>query len=448
MSHHQIRAILLDSGDTLIDEGTEIKNAIGEVQRAELIPGAGELLRELKRRGYPLALVADGPVASFTNGLGQHGLYDLFDAHAISGALGVDKPEARMFECALTALGVAPQDHERVLMVGNNLARDIAGANALGLTSVWLDWAPRRSKVPANALEVPQFTIREPLQLVSLLERMERSLAAGRTPRPLPPDASTIRRLAEAVDGIEIICHRAANQYAPENTYAAAQLCLDWGIDWVEIDVNSSADGVLYLLHGPSVAQTTNGSGYIADLSSSDVDQLDVGGWFSSEYVGQHMPRLDEFLRWIKGTSRVYLDVKRAHLDQLIALIRDLRMEEETFFWFGDDEMALEFSRRAPDLTLKINTSSLDEVAVAQKRYGARIVEVSLQELTPALQESCRQRGMKVMVFEEQADPVAYRRILDSGVQMVNLDHADLFVRVAADWLTQHPQARAGQSCT
>ena len=55
-------------------------------------------------------------------------------------------------------------------------AQDIKGANALGIVSVWLDWAPRRSKIPADASEQPQYTIKLPLELLSLLEQLERDL--------------------------------------------------------------------------------------------------------------------------------------------------------------------------------------------------------------------------------------------------------------------------------
>ena len=58
-------------------------------------------------------------------------------------------------------------------MVGNHLGRDIKGANALGLTSVWLDWAPRRAKAPADATEQPDFTIKTPLELLELIDRIE-----------------------------------------------------------------------------------------------------------------------------------------------------------------------------------------------------------------------------------------------------------------------------------
>lgn len=166
-------AICLDSGDTLVDEGTEVKDEAEVVQQAALIPGAAELVKTLKAWGYPLALVADGPVGSFENILAQHDLRHYFDAVAISGAVGVAKPDARMFHQALTQLGIAPADYDRVIMVGNNLERDIKGANALGIISVWLDWAPRRAKIPADASEQPQYTIKAPLDLLPLLQRLE-----------------------------------------------------------------------------------------------------------------------------------------------------------------------------------------------------------------------------------------------------------------------------------
>lgn len=175
----QVKAIFLDSGDTLIDEGSEVREHSDIVLRAELIPGAGELMAELKRRGYALGLVADGRSQSFRNVLGQHGLYDLFDTHAISEEVGVDKPHPAIFRAALTALGLPPQAYGQVVMVGNNLERDIKGANALGLLSVWLDWAPRRAKIPADPSEAPRYTIKTPLELLGVLDAIESGAASA-----------------------------------------------------------------------------------------------------------------------------------------------------------------------------------------------------------------------------------------------------------------------------
>jgi len=169
----KLRAICFDFGDTLADEATEEKDTAGVTQRADLIPGAAELMYTLKRRGYALALVADGYPGTYSNVLSQHGLYDCFDVFAISEELGVCKPDARMFTHALDLLGVPPDAYARTVMVGNHLERDIRGANALGMISIWLDWAPRRSKIPADDAELPAFTIRTPIELLAVLEQIE-----------------------------------------------------------------------------------------------------------------------------------------------------------------------------------------------------------------------------------------------------------------------------------
>lgn len=173
MTPMKILAICLDCGDTLIDEATEVKTDGDVSLRADLIPGADELIRTLKARGYALALVADGPVATFENNLGPHDLYDGFDAYSISESVGVTKPDPAIFHHAMQQLGITEASYDRVVMVGNHLSRDIKGANDLGMISVWLDWSPRRHKVPLDDSEVPRYTIKEPLDLLLILDELE-----------------------------------------------------------------------------------------------------------------------------------------------------------------------------------------------------------------------------------------------------------------------------------
>jgi len=166
-------AIFFDFGDTLADESTEIKDASQTTQVADLIPGAAELLRELHRRGYPLALVADGRPGTYDNVLTQHNLRQLFSVFAVSETLGVEKPQALMFTYAMDQLGIPADQASRVMMVGNRLDRDVLGANMLGLISVWLDWSPRYSKIPQDDSEIPQHRITAPLELLQVIDALK-----------------------------------------------------------------------------------------------------------------------------------------------------------------------------------------------------------------------------------------------------------------------------------
>ena len=169
--------LFTDIGDTVIDEGSEVRTVPhGVVHRADCIPGAKETLLELYRRGYTIAMVADGLVESFHNTMEQNGLAHVFSAWVISEALGVEKPSALMFRTAMDRLGLTDADKPRVVMVGNNIGRDIAGANRFGICSVLLDWSPRYRYEPGNADEKPDYIIHTPTELLDLVERLNGAL--------------------------------------------------------------------------------------------------------------------------------------------------------------------------------------------------------------------------------------------------------------------------------
>ncbi|MEJ5198000.1 MAG: HAD family hydrolase [Anaerolineae bacterium] len=172
----EIAALFFDLGDTIMDEGTEVKDADGTTVAADLIPGMADALRRFKAAGYRLALVADSRPHTPINVLRQHGLLDLFETLAISEVLGeaagvpsIEKPDPRIFRAALDALGIPERDYGRVVMVGNNLERDIVGANRLGLISVFFHWNERRRTQPLTADEAPRYTVTSARELVDLV---------------------------------------------------------------------------------------------------------------------------------------------------------------------------------------------------------------------------------------------------------------------------------------
>ena len=170
---HRLRALLFDLGDTIMIEESEVKDAEGTTQSAELIPGVVQALRGFVARGHRLALVADSRPHTPPNVLRQHNVLALFEYLAISENVGVEKPDPRIFLAALDALEIAPADYDRVVMVGNNLARDIVGANRLGLISVFFHWNDRRRSEPLTEEEQPDHKVTNPAELVALIERLE-----------------------------------------------------------------------------------------------------------------------------------------------------------------------------------------------------------------------------------------------------------------------------------
>lgn len=166
--------IFTDSGDTIIDESTEIRNEDGIVTFAEAIPGAIETLKALYDQGYTIALVADGEAQSFENVYKQHGLKYCFETWTISEIVGMQKPASIMFEDAMKKNNLTDDDKKRIVMIGNNVRKDIAGANMFGITSILLDWSPRYNMVPASKEEVPDYIIHKPEELLSLIKELDK----------------------------------------------------------------------------------------------------------------------------------------------------------------------------------------------------------------------------------------------------------------------------------
>jgi len=170
--------IFTDIGDTVIDEGTEVRNENGDVVSAVCIPGARETYLRLYEEGYTIVMVADGTTPSFHNTMEQHGMDHIFAAWIISDKIGEDKPSPKMFSAAMKALNLTEEDKKRVIMIGNNIKRDIRGANRFGIRSVLIDWSARR---PYDE-ELPEdhftYRIHRPEEFLPLVRRLEAELEA------------------------------------------------------------------------------------------------------------------------------------------------------------------------------------------------------------------------------------------------------------------------------
>ena len=169
--------IFTDIGDTIIDETTEVRKVpYGVVYSAACITGAKETFLSLFQQGYTIVMVADGLEQSFHNTMEENGLDHIFSEWMISEQIGVEKPNALMFETAMKRMGLTDADKDRVIMVGNNLSRDIVGANRFGIRSVHMCCSDRYPSHGSNPEEEPTWRIHKPEELLAIAEEVEKQL--------------------------------------------------------------------------------------------------------------------------------------------------------------------------------------------------------------------------------------------------------------------------------
>lgn len=116
-----------------------------------------------------------------------------------------------------------------------------------------------------------------------------------------------------------IIAHRGASVDAPENTLAAFEAALDAGADGVEFDVQLAADGVPVVIHDETLKRTGRLPKRVADLTSGQLGETDVGSWFNAKFPhrarsgfsNETVPTLERSLRMLTDfRGLIYVELK------------------------------------------------------------------------------------------------------------------------------------------
>ncbi|MGM0896811.1 MAG: glycerophosphodiester phosphodiesterase family protein [Bacillota bacterium] len=104
---------------------------------------------------------------------------------------------------------------------------------------------------------------------------------------------------------MEIFAHRGSSGTHPENTVPAFAEAAVLPVHGVELDVHLSKDGELVVIHDEKVHRTTNGKGYVKDLTLAELKELDAGSWKGDSWIGTEIPTLAEVFDVFKQTHHV-----------------------------------------------------------------------------------------------------------------------------------------------
>ena len=190
------------------------------------------------------------------------------------------------------------------------------------------------------------------------------------------------------------IGHRGAAGHAPENTLAAIQKGIALGIDFVEIDVRRTADGVLVVLHDRTVNRTTNGRGRIDHLSLRELKKLDAGN-------GENIPTLEEVLKVAGGRAGLVLELKaKGVAQQTVESVRAAGFKDPVIYAsFLHDELT-HVRTADPEASLMVLFGSLPRAPVARARqYGPSHVGLRHDTATHRLVDAFHRADLFVFVY-------------------------------------------------
>lgn len=239
-----------------------------------------------------------------------------------------------------------------------------------------------------------------------------------------------------------IFAHRGASAYAPENTRAAFQKALDLQAGGIELDVHLTLDDWLVVTHDEKIDRTSNGSGWIKDMTLDELKKMDFGSWFSSDFAGEKIMTLEEVLIFLQGWEGILnIELKSGPIfyegieAKVIQLLHQYNMVEHSII-SSFNHYSLHTVKEL-DSKIKIGllyTAGLFEPWEYAKTLGAEAIHPHYYSIQPPIVKGCKEHG--IMMNPYTVDKPEYIRLLTlAGVDGIITNVPDVAMKVVNDTL-------------
>lgn len=228
-----------------------------------------------------------------------------------------------------------------------------------------------------------------------------------------------------------ISAHRGVKILAPENTLPAYVKAIDLGCDFMEIDVHTSSDGKLILMHDSEADRTTPLKGALSNFTFEMLRSVSAGAWFADRFRDEKIPTLAEALQTAKGRIRIYLDNKETQPKPLMDELNRFDFADNVAIYGGNfDEMA-KLQALKPDIKLMPPLHKAENLPEIAKRVKPYALDVSWNILSSQLIADCHKLGIKVfsdaMGDHEKIDD--YLQAIGWGIDLIQTDNPLLVQR-------------------
>ena len=248
-----------------------------------------------------------------------------------------------------------------------------------------------------------------------------------------------------------VIAHRGGLGLNPENTLAAFKKAEELGADIIELDIHTSKDGQLVIMHDETIDRTTDGSGKVRDYTLSELKGFDAGyRWtadsgktFPFRAKGLQIPTLAEVLSEIKNTA-IIIEIKQSKpslIKPLCELIKKHGLENKVIVASFSNKALLEFRSAFPQVATSTTKSEAVKFFILNQFYLAGFYSpaaVALQVpeyyqgtkiVTERFIKTAKKQNIEVHAWtiNDEAD---MKRMISLGVEGIVTDYPDRLLRV------------------
>ena len=248
-----------------------------------------------------------------------------------------------------------------------------------------------------------------------------------------------------------VIAHQGGEGLRPSNTMLAFENAMALGVDVLEMDVHSTSDGALVLIHDDTVDRTTDGTGRVNDFTLAELQQLDAGEYWTADdgattpYRGQgvHIPTLDEVLTAFPQ-MKFNIEIKQVEPSISAPLCQALRghsLTDRTLVASFHPTAMNEFRAACPEVATSMVEDEIRPFFILNTVFLGNLYRPpgtafqvpeysgSLHVLTPRFVRGAHGNNVAVHPWTID-DPADMARFLDMGVDGIITDRPDLMIEL------------------
>jgi glycerophosphoryl diester phosphodiesterase len=235
--------------------------------------------------------------------------------------------------------------------------------------------------------------------------------------------------LPKSKNKLVVIAHRGDHTIAPENSLLAIENAIHDGADFVELDIRTTKDGQLVLMHDATVDRMTNGHGKINELNFDTIRSLKLFNKNIANADTLQVPTFQEALNVCKNKINIYLDFKSAKVQQVYDEIIKVNMQNNMVVYINAPNQYMDWRKQVPNmpLILSLNTKISDSVAIVQylNKINIDILDGNWNEYTQQTVKAAFLKGVPVWADMQAAneDELYWKKGVELGLLGIQTDH-------------------------
>ena len=246
----------------------------------------------------------------------------------------------------------------------------------------------------------------------------------------------TFRLRIHGLQTMQVTAHRGASMFFPENTMPAFEGALTQGADWIELDVQESADGQIYVMHDTSFDRTTDATGNAWETDWPVIADMDAGSWFGEEFTGTRVPLLTDAIAFAKETGiALNIEIKpsgheKKLTEEVIRIIEEMQFGEQCVI----TSQMYDVVRKVKEIDPEIYTVYVMGLAYGKinRLKDADAFSIRSTSISRSLVRDLHNRGLEVYAWTVDSRH-NINRMIDFGVDNIITNNVPLAIECIND---------------